>query len=137
MMVTYTCTINRAGEISWTAAPIFTTPTLVRFLSTTPSDQRMLNCSYVPAIDCAEIDFQAALITVGSPDGNGAADLTSTFSFTATPQLNGTVVACRGETTTGPEILRETLIVESMYIAKHSTVYCRIYSHIHIFKVYC
>ena len=111
-VVTYTCIINEAGDIAWTAAPVFTNPTVVRFLSTASSGERMLSCSDVSSIDCADIDFQAALTNVGPLDMNGLADLTSTFSFTAGVGLNQTVVECRGDTASGPEMMSITLTVE-------------------------
>ena len=112
--VTYTCTLTDAATISWTAPPVFTSTSLIRFVPTTPSGQRMLGCSDVQDINCTDIDFQAALTSVGTIDMNGLADLTSTFRFTATVALNETVIRCSGATATGTETVNQTLIVEGI-----------------------
>ena len=113
-MVTYTCTVTEAGDISWTAAPIFIRHSQVRFLATASPDQRMRSCNDVSSINCTDIDFQAALTSVGALDMNNFANLTSTFTFNATAELNGTVVECRGETNSGILTLSQTLTVEGM-----------------------
>ena len=112
--VTYTCTLTEAALISWTASPVFTSTNLVHFLSTAPPDQRMINCSVDQSINCAELDFQAALTNVGPFDMNNQANLTSTFRFTATVELNETVINCSGVTETGAETENQTLIVKGM-----------------------
>ena len=58
-------------------------------------------------MQCAGFDFVATLTNVGTIDMNGAADLTSTFRFTARAGLNGTVVQCSG--TTSPSTPSESL----------------------------
>ena len=50
------------------------------------------------AVQCTDINFRAELTSVGTLDVNNLADLTSTFRFTATAELNGTVVECSGVT---------------------------------------
>jgi len=50
------------------------------------------------AVQCTDINFQAELTGIGTPDMNNLADLTSTFRFTATAELNGTLVECSGVT---------------------------------------
>ena len=112
-LVTYTCTVAEAASLSWTAAPVFTDTTLVSFTPNTPSNQRMLSCSEVQAVQCNVLDFQAALTSIG-PITNGLADLTSTFSFTSRVGLNGTVVECRGVSAAGLETESLTLIVEGI-----------------------
>ena len=112
--VTYTCTLTEAALISWTASPVFTSTNLVHFLSTTPSNQTMLSCSDVQSINCAELDFLATLTNVGPLDMNNQANLTSTFRFTATVELNETVINCSGVTETGAETENQTLIVKGM-----------------------
>ena len=92
--VTYTCNVTAAIAISWTVTPIFVIESLVRFLPTTPLNQRV-TCS---TMQCAGFDFLATLTNVGPLDMNGAADMTSTFRFTARAGLNGTVVQCSGTT---------------------------------------
>ena len=106
-VVTYTCTVTQAATLSWTADAMF----LLQFSPSTQSDRRMQNCSDVTTIQCADLDFQATLTSVDSVMGI-LADLTSTFSFTATPERNGTVIECRGVTGSGTEAVNETLIVE-------------------------
>ena len=87
--------MTQGFALSWTAAPVLVDNTLVVFV---PSDQRrMLGCSNVSSIQCADFDFQTTLMSVG-PVQSGAADMTSTFRFTARAGLNGTVVECRGTT---------------------------------------
>ena len=113
-MVTYTCTLTEAADISWTASPVFTNVNFVQFTPTTPSNQRMLSCSDVQDINCTDINFQAALTSVGPIDVNGLADLTSTFRFPATIALNGTVIQCSGLTATTTEMVNQILIVEGM-----------------------
>ena len=95
-LVTYTCTVTQGFTIGWTAAPVLVDSTLVVFVPSDP--RRMLGCSDVSTIQCADFDFQATRTSVGSIDMNGAADMTSTFRFTATTRLNGTVVECSGTT---------------------------------------
>ena len=99
--VTYTCTVTQAFLIGWSAAPV-QDAALVQFA---PTDSRILGCSNVSAIQCADFDFLATLTSVGPPDMSGAADMTSTFRFTARAGLNGTVVECSG--TTSPPIPSE------------------------------
>ena len=112
-VVNYTCTLNETSQIIWTAPPVFRSDNDVQFVPT--STQRMLNCSNVLNINCADLDFRAALTSVGTIDMNsGTADMTSTFRFTATVALNGTVIQCSGLTAAGTEMANQTLIVEGM-----------------------
>ena len=94
-VVTYTCNVTAAATISWTVTPIFVMESLVRFVPTTPLNQRV-TCT---TMQCAGFDFLATLTNVGPCDiMTGAADMTSTFRFTARAELNGTVVQCSGTT---------------------------------------
>ena len=91
--------MTQGFTLGWTAAPILVDNTLVVF---TPSDpvRRMLGCRDITTIQCVDLDFQATLTSVG-PVQSGAADMTSTFTFTAQPWIywiNGTVVECSGTT---------------------------------------
>ena len=88
--VIYTCNVTAATAISWTVTPIFVIESLVRFVPTTPLNQRV-TCS---TMQCAGFDFLATLTSVGPLDMNGAADMTSTFRFTTRAGLNQTVVQC-------------------------------------------
>jgi len=93
-VVTYTCTVTQAASITWNAAPVLMDSS-VSFLSTSLSGEQQLSCSDISSsIECADLDYQAILTSVGTVDMNGAADLTSTFRFTARAELNGTVVQC-------------------------------------------
>ena len=112
--VTYTCTVTEAASISWTAAPVFTNPILARFSASTPPNERMIGCGDVASIQCNNIDFQATLTNVRPLDGSGTADLTSTFAFTATDTLNGTVVQCSAVTIVGIVTDKQELIVAGM-----------------------
>ena len=111
-VVNYTCTLTEAAFISWTAPPTAPPTNPVRFLH--DDTQRMLGCSDFSAINCTDLDFRAALTSVVPTNMTGYADLTSTFRFTATVALNGTVVQCSGSTITGTEMVNQTLIVEGM-----------------------
>ena len=93
--VTYTCSVTQAFLIGWTAAPFLVDNALVQFA---PTDSRMLGCSNSSAIQCDDFDFLATLTSVGVVSMNGAADMTTTFRFTARAELDGTVVECSGTT---------------------------------------
>ena len=93
--------------IGWSAAP-FLDAALLQFA---PTDSRILGCSNFSAIECADFDFLATLTSVGTVSMNGAADMTSTFRFTATAGINGTVVECSGTTSPPTPSESHTLIV--------------------------
>ena len=98
-VVTYTCTVTQGGSITWTAAPVLV-GIAVRFLTTEPSGSS-LSCSDPSSpVQCADLDYQATITSVGTLDMNGLADLTSTFRFTARAEINGTVVQCSAVTAT-------------------------------------
>ena len=81
--------------IGWTAAPVLVDATFTRF---TPTGPRLVGCSNASSpVQCVHFDFQATLTSVG-PVQSGAADMTSTFRFTARAGVNGTVVECSGTT---------------------------------------
>ena len=111
-MVNYTCTVTEAVSVSWTATPNLTDATFARFFANSP-DLRMVACSDASSpVQCATLDFQASLTSVGDVT-SGTANMTSMFRLTATAALNETVVQCRSSTLTVPETASETLIVES------------------------
>ena len=93
--------------IGWGAAPVLDAA-LVQFA---PTDLRILGCSSVTAILCDDLDFLATLTSVGTVDMNGAADMTSTFRFTARPGINGTVVECSGLTIPSTPSANHTLTI--------------------------
>lgn len=93
-VVTYTCNVTLGFDIGWTVPPVLVDTALVVFI---PANPKVLRCSDFSAIQCADLDFQANLTVVGAVV-NGAADMTSTFRFTARAGLNGTVVECSGLT---------------------------------------
>ena len=88
--VTYTCYVAQGDATGWIAPPVLVDTTLVVFI---PAHPKILRCSDVTVVRCAEFNFQANLTRVGTIV-NGIADMTSTFSFTARAGLNGTVVQC-------------------------------------------
>ena len=94
--MTYTCTVIQGFLIGWTATPVLANPSLVRFTTSDPAG-RLVGCSGIATIQCADFDFLATLTSVGTVV-NGAADMTSIFRFTARAELNGTVVECSGTT---------------------------------------
>ena len=97
-VVTYTCTVIQGGSITWTVASVLV-DTSVRFLATSPPDERQLSCSdSTSTVQCADLDYLANLTSVGTLDMNGLADMTSTFRFTARAAFNGRMVNCTGTT---------------------------------------
>ena len=107
-VVTYTCVVDQAATVGWTAAPVLTDPTAVLFIPS--SDQRMRDCSAVSSIQCSDLDFYANFTNI-STIRNGIADLSSTFRFTARAELNGTVVQCMAATASGAPRANQSLIV--------------------------
>ena len=108
-VVTYTCTVTQASNLGWSAEPFISSSSPVRFVVGTHNEQATQSCGDISSVDCTDIDFRATLTSVGP--GTGAADLTSTFTFTATARLNGTVVQCSGLTAGGAIMELETLNV--------------------------
>ena len=119
-VVTYTCMVDQAATVGWTAAPILTDPTAVQFLAT--SDQRARDCSAVSSIQCTDLDFYATFRTVSAVQ-SGFADLTSTFRFTATAKLNRTVVLCSATTENNAPTTSQNLSVTGNHIAISSSFY--------------
>ena len=113
-VVNFTCTVTQAFTLGWTAAPVLVNPSLLRF-TTFDSAGRMVGCSDISTIQCADFDFQATLMSVGSVV-NSAADMISTFRFTARPGLNGTVVECSGLTTPSTPSANHTLTISGKVI---------------------
>ena len=108
-VVTHTCTVTQTFLIGWTAAPVLVNPSLVRFTTSDPAG-RLVGCSDIAAIQCADFDFQATLTSVGTVV-NSQADMTSTFRFTARAGLNGTVVECSGLTIPSTPSANHTLTI--------------------------
>ena len=106
-LVTYTCNVTQGFLIGWGATPVLDAA-LVQFA---PIDSRILGCSNVTAIQCDDFDFLATLTSVGTVSMNGAADMTSTFRFTARAGLNGTVVECTRTTSPSTPSANQTLII--------------------------
>ena len=122
-VVNYTCTVTQAITLGWTAAPVLVNPSLLRFTTSDPAG-RLVGCSDIAAIQCADLDFQATLTSVVTVSMT-AADMTSTFRFTARPGLNGTVVECSGFTIPSTPSESHTLIVagEWFICCKYRKVY--------------
>ena len=113
-VVTYTCTVTQAVTLDWTAKPFIIDSNRLQFTSTTPAGNRFLACSdSTSTVSCAVLYYQATLTSVG-PAQNGFADMTSTFRFTASARVNGTVVQCRGSTADGIEVASSILTVTGM-----------------------
>ena len=109
--VTYTCTVTQAAVLEWTAEPFIISTNRRQFSSTTPPGDRVLSCSnHTSSINCTDLDYYASLIRVRA-FRNGLADMTSTFRFTASARVNGTVVLCRGLTPTDNQMANRTLNV--------------------------
>ena len=108
--MTYTCSVTQAVLLDWTAEPFITGTNHLQFSRSTPAEDRVLDCSDSSTVPCADLDYQTTLTSVGPAQG-GFADMTSTFRFTASARVNGTVVQCRGSTATGVQTANSTLIV--------------------------
>ena len=111
--MTLTCTVIQAFLIDWTAEPFIGESNRLQFSRSTPAEDRVIDCSDNSTVPCVDLDYRATLTSVG-PVQNGFADMTSTFSFTASARVNGTVVQCRGSTATGAQMVNSTLIVAGM-----------------------
>ena len=109
-VVTYTCTVTQGGAITWTAAPVLV-GTAVRFLTIDPSGSSRSCVDPSSPVQCADLDYQATITSVGTLDMNGLADLTSTFRFTARAEINGTVVQCSAVTATSTLSVTQTVNV--------------------------
>jgi len=106
----------QGASVTWTAAPVLVDPTEEVFVSTSPSDERQLGCiDTSSSVQCADLDYQATLTRVGTVDMNGAADLTSTFRFTARTELNRTVVRCSAVTATTTQPATQTLNIVDVF----------------------
>ena len=93
--MTYTCTLTQVAVLEWTAEPFINSTTRRQFSRTTP-EYRVLACSDSPSdVNCTDLDYTATLSSI-SAFQNGFADMVSTFTFTASARVNGTVVQCRG-----------------------------------------
>ena len=109
--VTYTCTVLRGRTLEWTAKPFIIHNNRLQFSSTAPPGDRVLDCSDPTSpVLCADFDYQATL-TIVSTLRHGFADMTSTFRFTASARVNGTVVQCKGLTVTEDQMASHTLNV--------------------------
>ena len=109
--VTYTCTVTQAAVLEWTAEPFINSTNRRQFSSTTPPGYRVLSCSnHTSSVKCTDLDYYATLTRVRAFQ-NGFADMVSTFGFTASAWVNGTVVQCRGLTATEDQMANRTLNV--------------------------
>ena len=115
--VTYTCTVLRGRTLEWTAKPFIIHNNRLQFSSTAPPGDRVLDCSDPTSpVLCADFDYQATL-TIVSTLRHGFADMTSTFRFTASARVNGTVVQCKGLTVTEDQMASHTLnVTGAIYI---------------------
>ena len=107
--------VNQGVTVGWTAAPVLTDPTAVVFVATAPSDQTTRDCSAISSIRCTDLDFYANFTNISTVQ-NGIADLSSTFRFTATAGLNGTVVQCTAVTESDiPRANRSLIVAGKVY----------------------
>ena len=105
-VVTYTCTVTQVVLLDWTAEPFINETNRLQFSRSTPAEDRVIDCSDSSTVPCADLDYRATLTSVGP-----AQDITSTFRFTASARVNGTVVQCIGSTGTGVQTANSTLNV--------------------------
>ena len=121
-VVTYTCMVDQAAIVGWTAAPVLTDPTAVLFVVT--ADQTTRDCSAISSIQCSDLDFYANFTNISAVQ-NGVADLNSTFRFTARAELNGTVVQCTAATASDAPRANQSLIVAGKvyFLANITTFY--------------
>ena len=113
-VVNYTCTVTQAVLLDWTAEPFINETNRFQFSRSTPAEDRVIDCSDSSTVPCADLDYRATLTSVGP------ADITSTFRFTASARVNGTVVQCRGSTATGVQTANSTLSVTGVQHIKLS-----------------
>ena len=107
----YTCTVTQAAVLEWTAEPFINNTNRRQFSSTVPPEDRVLSCSNpTSAVKCTDLDYYATITRV-SILRNGFADMISTFGFTASAKVNGTVVQCKGFTATEDQTGSQTLNV--------------------------
>ena len=109
--------MTQAILIEWTAEPFIDERNRLQFSRSTPAEDRIIDCSDNSTVPCADLGYQATLTSVGPAQG-GFADMTSTFRFTASARVNGTVVECRGSTGTGVQTANSTLSVTGMLHAQ-------------------
>ena len=109
--MTYTCTVTQAVVLEWTAEPFINTTNRRQFSSTALPEDRVVACSdpFSP-IKCTDFDYHATLTSVSAIQ-NRFADMTSTFMFTASARMNGTMVQCKGVTATEDQIANSILKV--------------------------
>ena len=114
-VVTYTCSVTQAALLDWTAEPFINESDRLQFSRSTPAEDRVIDCSDSSTVPCARLNYRATLTSVG-PAQNGVADMTSTFRFTASTRVNGTVVQCTVSrpTATGVQTANSTLSVTGM-----------------------
>ena len=108
--MTYTCTVTQAAVLEWTAEPFINSTNRRQFSSTTPPEDRVSCSNPTSAVKCTDLDYYATLTRVSALQ-DGFADMTSTFRFTASARVNGTVVQCKGVTATEDQITSQTLNV--------------------------
>ena len=103
--------VTQVAVLDWTAEPFISSANRRQFSSTTPPGDRVLSCSDSPSVvKCTDLDYQATVTGVSAMQ-NGFADMTSTFTFTASAKVNGTVVQCRGLTATEHQMASQILSV--------------------------
>ena len=103
--------MTQGRTLEWTAEPFIMPSNRLQFSSTAPPEDRVLACSDPTSpVQCTNFDYQATLTSVSAIQ-NGFADMTSTFRFTASARVNGTVVQCKGLTATEDQMATHRLNV--------------------------
>ena len=93
-VVTYTCTVIQGIRLEWVAAPFIMEMNVLQFTPSVPENTDLACSDRSSAVQCSVFDYRAILTDVGTVQGSFA-DMTSTFRFTASARVNGTVVECR------------------------------------------
>ena len=114
--------MTQAVLLDWTAEPFINESDRLQFSRSTPAEDRVIDCSDSSTVPCARLDYRATITSVGPAQG-GFADMTSTFRFTASARVNGTVVECTGSTATEVQMANSTLNVTGMLHPQYIRAY--------------
>ena len=103
--------MTQAVVLAWTAEPFINTTNRRQSSSTALPEDRVVACSDpFSHIRCTDFDYHATLTSVSAIQ-NRFADMTSTFMFTASARINGTIVQCKGVPATEDQIASSILNV--------------------------
>ena len=110
-VVTYTCTVIQGNVLEWIAVPFIMSTNRLQFSFSTPENTVLACSDSFSAVLCSDFDYRAILTDVGTVQGGAFPDMTSTFRFTASARVNGTVVECRTTLLTGNQMSSSPLSV--------------------------